>query len=193
MLHPCNDPNEYIAYKYEHLWFNEEGLMLALQAHVAVVCEHVKYGSFVVQTDADLEVIFHCRRDFPKVRTIELFAKLEDIIASSGGSNPIPRSIHIGGSSSPAPVAPVVPVIPPSVASPSFAADLHCEDDDQCDLEDNRTFGELVTVVANNRRTPLGEFRSVSQKGLKRRCARMKRKMNPCWFLRIVTTTTRAF
>ncbi|MED6164482.1 hypothetical protein PIB30_090517 [Stylosanthes scabra] len=128
---------------------------LFYRAPVAVVSEHVKYGSFVVQTDADLEVIFHCRRDFPEVRTTELFAKLEDIVASSDGSNPIPPSVHIGGSSSSAPVASVVPVIPPPVASPSFAADLHDKDDIQCDLEDNRTFGELITVVANNPRTPL--------------------------------------
>ncbi|MED6200556.1 hypothetical protein PIB30_086361 [Stylosanthes scabra] len=117
---------------------------LFYRAPVAVVSEHVKYGSFVVQTDANLEVIFHCRRDFAEVMTIELFAKLEDIVASSGESNLIPPSVHIGGSSSLAPVAPVVPVIPPPVASPSFAADLHHEDDDQCDLEDNRTFGELI-------------------------------------------------
>ncbi|MED6205654.1 hypothetical protein PIB30_019776 [Stylosanthes scabra] len=109
--------------------------------------------------DADLEVIFHCRRDFPDVRTIELYAKLEDVIASSDKYNPNPASVHIGGSSSSTSVALVVPVIPPFVASPSFTADLHLEDDDECDLEDNRTFGELVTVVANNPRTPLGEYR----------------------------------
>ncbi|MED6113196.1 hypothetical protein PIB30_068620 [Stylosanthes scabra] len=116
---------------------------LFYRAPVAVVSEHAKYGSFVVQTDADLEVIFHYRRDFPEVRMTELFAKLEDIVASSGGSNPIPPSVDIGGSSSSAPVAPVVPVIPPPVASPSFAADLHHDYDDQCDLEDNRTFEAL--------------------------------------------------
>ncbi|MED6223629.1 hypothetical protein PIB30_075889 [Stylosanthes scabra] len=155
---------------------------LFYKAPVAVISEH---------TDVDLVVIFHYRRDFSEVRTTELFAKLEDIIASSGRSNPIPPFVYIGGSSSSPPVAPFVPVIPPYVASPSFAADLHREDDDQCDLEDNCTFGELVTEVANNPRTPLGEFRSVSQKGLKRRYVRMKKKMNPSWFLRIVTTTTR--
>ncbi|MED6205975.1 hypothetical protein PIB30_022718 [Stylosanthes scabra] len=128
---------------------------LFYRAPVAVVSEHVKYGSFVVQTDADLEVIFHCGRDFPEVRTTELFAKLEDIVATSGGSNPIPPSVDIGGSSSSAPVAPVVPGIPPSITSPSFVADLHHDYDDQCDLEDNCTFGELVTAVANIRRTPL--------------------------------------
>ncbi|MED6176745.1 hypothetical protein PIB30_091181 [Stylosanthes scabra] len=139
---------------------------LFYRAPVAVVSEHVKYGSFVVQTDADLEVIFHCRRDFPEVRTTALFAKLEDIIASSGGSNPNPPSVHIGGSSSSAPVAPVVPVIPPSVAFPSFACDLHREDDDQCDLEDNCTFGELVTAVANNPRTPLREVQISEPEGV---------------------------
>ncbi|MED6115616.1 hypothetical protein PIB30_092396 [Stylosanthes scabra] len=120
---------------------------LFYRTRVAVVYEHVKYGSFVVQTDTDLE----------EVRTTELFAKLEDIIASFGGSNPIPPFVHIGGSSSSAPiaVAPVAPVIPPSVASPSFAADLNREDVNRCDLEDNRTFGELMTAVANNPLTPL--------------------------------------
>ncbi|MED6140494.1 hypothetical protein PIB30_093752 [Stylosanthes scabra] len=40
---------------------------LFYRASVAVLSEHVKYGSFVVQTDADLEVIFHCRRDFQRL------------------------------------------------------------------------------------------------------------------------------
>ncbi|MED6170210.1 hypothetical protein PIB30_028725 [Stylosanthes scabra] len=95
---------------------------LFYRAHVAVVFEHVKYGSFVVQSDADF----------------------------SGESNPIPTFVHIGGSLSSAPIAPVVPVIPPCVASPSFAADLHHEDDDGCDMGDNRTFGVLVVTVANS-------------------------------------------
>ncbi|MED6131809.1 hypothetical protein PIB30_013291 [Stylosanthes scabra] len=110
-------------------------------APVAVVSEHVNYGSFVVQSDADLEVIFHCRKDFPE---------LVDFIASSGGSNPNPTSGHIGSSSSSALVTPVVPVIPPCVVSPSFTANLHHEDDVGCDLGENRTFGELVAVVANS-------------------------------------------
>ncbi|MED6174099.1 hypothetical protein PIB30_065699 [Stylosanthes scabra] len=120
---------------------------LFYRAPVAVLSEHVKYGSFVVQTDVDLEVIFHSRRNFSEVRTTELFVKLEDIVTSSGGSNPIPPSVDIGGSSSSAPVAPVVPVIPQPVASPSFTANLHHDYDDQCDLEDNRTFGELATTI----------------------------------------------
>ncbi|MED6119826.1 hypothetical protein PIB30_015346 [Stylosanthes scabra] len=115
--------------------------------HIAVVSEHVKYGPFVIQTDADLEVIFHCRRDFPEIRTTNLYVKLEDIIASSGESNPNPSSLHIGGSSSSTPAVSIVPLITPPVASPSFAADLY--------REDNNTFGELVTAVASNPRHPL--------------------------------------
>ncbi|MED6121047.1 hypothetical protein PIB30_026388 [Stylosanthes scabra] len=101
-------------------------------------------------SDADFEVIFHCRRDFLKVGKTELYAKLADVVASSGRSNPNPTSDHIGGSSSSAPVAQVVQVIPPCIASPSFMADLHHEDDDECDLGDNRTFGELVAAVTNS-------------------------------------------
>ncbi|MED6178324.1 hypothetical protein PIB30_106478, partial [Stylosanthes scabra] len=126
---------------------------LFYRAPVAVVSEHVKYGLFVVHSDVDLEVIFHCRRDFSEVRTTELYAKLEDVVASSDGSNPNPTSNRIGGSSSSAPVASVVPVIPPCVASPSFVADLHNEDDNGCDLGDNRTFGELVPAVPTIRAT----------------------------------------
>ncbi|MED6167906.1 hypothetical protein PIB30_007221 [Stylosanthes scabra] len=122
---------------------------------VAVVSEHVQYSPFIINTDDDLEVIFHCRRDFLEVRTTELYAKLVDIVAISNGSNQHPPSIHIGGSSSlPPPAAPAGPVIPPLVASPSFAADLLRDDDDEYDLDDNRTFGELVTAVASNPRTP---------------------------------------
>ncbi|MED6114390.1 hypothetical protein PIB30_079789 [Stylosanthes scabra] len=123
---------------------------LFYRAPVVVVSEHVKYGSFAVQTDADLDVIFHYRRDFLEVRTTVLYAKFEDIIASSDGSNPNPPSFHIGGSSSSAPVALVVPVIPPSVASPSFTADLHRENNDECDLEDNRTFAIALTHEEND-------------------------------------------
>ncbi|MED6118170.1 hypothetical protein PIB30_000150 [Stylosanthes scabra] len=108
---------------------------LFYRAPVVVVSEHVQ--------------------DFPEVRTTELYAKLVDIVASSDGSNQHPQSIHIGGSSSlPPPAAPAGPVIPPLVASPSFAADLHRDDDDEYDLDDNRAFGELVTAVASNPRTP---------------------------------------
>ncbi|MED6138785.1 hypothetical protein PIB30_077815 [Stylosanthes scabra] len=151
---------------------------LFYRAPVAVVFEHVKYGFFVVQTDADLEVIFHCQKDFSEVRMTELFAKLEDIIASSGGSNPNPPSVHIGCASSSAPVVPVVPVIPPSVASPYFAVDLHREDDYECDLEYNHTFGELVTAVVNNAHTHLTGVQINEPEGVEEALHDMKKKMN---------------
>ncbi|MED6212011.1 hypothetical protein PIB30_079062, partial [Stylosanthes scabra] len=97
----------------------------------------------MIQTDADLEVIFHCRRDFPKVRTTELFAKLEDIVASSGGSNPIPPSVDIGGSSSSAPVAqlyrelvttvdnnPRTPLMGGQISEPEGVEEALCEDEE---------------------------------------------------------------
>ncbi|MED6121258.1 hypothetical protein PIB30_028361 [Stylosanthes scabra] len=128
---------------------------LFYRAPVAVVSEHVQYSPFVINSDDDLEVIFHCRSDFPEVRTTELYAKLVDIVASSDGSNQHPPSVHIGGSSSlPPPAELAIPVIPLPVASPSFAADLHPDDDDECDLDDNRTFGELVTAIDSNPRSP---------------------------------------
>ncbi|MED6177429.1 hypothetical protein PIB30_097999, partial [Stylosanthes scabra] len=111
-------------------------------------------GSFVVEDDEDLEVIFHCRRDFLEVRSTELYVKLEDVIASSGESNSNSTSVHTGGSLSSTPVSPVVPVIPQVVSSHSSATDLHREDDDGFDLGDNRTFGELVTAVANSPHNP---------------------------------------
>ncbi|MED6172356.1 hypothetical protein PIB30_049376 [Stylosanthes scabra] len=86
---------------------------LFYRALVAVVSEHVQYSPFVINSNDDLEVIFHCRRDFPEVRTTELYAKLVDIVASSDGSNQHPPSVHIGGSSSlPPPAEPAIPVIP---------------------------------------------------------------------------------
>ncbi|MED6152190.1 hypothetical protein PIB30_089505, partial [Stylosanthes scabra] len=76
------------------------------KAPVVVVSEHVKCELFVVLSDTDLEIIFHYWRDFPEVRTTELYARLEDIVASFGRSNSNPTSFHIGGSSSSSPVAP---------------------------------------------------------------------------------------
>ncbi|MED6121967.1 hypothetical protein PIB30_035205 [Stylosanthes scabra] len=123
---------------------NEKSMITTKKkGHVAVVSEHVKYESFVVQSDVDLEVIFHSQRNFLEVRTTKLYVKLENIVASSSGSNLNPTSIHIGGYSSAGPIVPVVPVILPCVTSLSFAADLHHENDDGCDLGDNRTFGEV--------------------------------------------------
>ncbi|MED6110850.1 hypothetical protein PIB30_046734 [Stylosanthes scabra] len=92
--------------------------------------------SFRLQSDTDLEVIFHCRRDFPEVKTTELHAKL-DVVASSGGSNPNPTSLL-----------------------------LHREDDDGCDLENNRIFGELVKAVANSPHNMPREIQISEPKGV---------------------------
>ncbi|MED6203929.1 hypothetical protein PIB30_004059 [Stylosanthes scabra] len=53
---------------------------------VSVVSESVKYGSFVIGGDEDLQVLFYYRKQFPEVMMIELFAKLKDLITSSSGS-----------------------------------------------------------------------------------------------------------
>ncbi|MED6200193.1 hypothetical protein PIB30_082697 [Stylosanthes scabra] len=57
---------------------------------VAVVSSGVKYDCFSVESDEDLQVLFHCRQQFPEVRTTELYVEIADGGASSGGSNPHP-------------------------------------------------------------------------------------------------------
>ncbi|XP_057724109.1 uncharacterized protein LOC130940076 [Arachis stenosperma] len=71
---------------------------------IAVVSTGVQYETFVLRTDEDMQVLFHCRRSFPKVRIHELFAKLEHGIDSSGASAPNPQSTTIGGASTSMPV-----------------------------------------------------------------------------------------
>ncbi|RYR62833.1 hypothetical protein Ahy_A04g020585 isoform B [Arachis hypogaea] len=92
--------------------------------------DDMKYDSFVIGSDEDLEVLFHCHRQYPEVRTAELLAKLIDVVSNIGGSNRNTQtpgtaagssSRHVGASSS-------VPVIAPQdepVASPSFTVDLN--------------------------------------------------------------------
>nr|XP_025671040.1 uncharacterized protein LOC112770817 [Arachis hypogaea] len=59
---------------------------------IAVVSTGVQYETFMLRTDEDMQVLFHCRRSFPEVRIHELFAKLEHGIDSSGASSPNPQS-----------------------------------------------------------------------------------------------------
>ncbi|MED6224013.1 hypothetical protein PIB30_079673 [Stylosanthes scabra] len=78
---------------------------LFCRAPVVVVSEHVKYGLFVVQSDIDLEVIFHCRSDFLEVRTTELYVKLvkvgdkrtfgELVAAVANSPHNVPRGAQI--------------------------------------------------------------------------------------------------
>ncbi|XP_057723338.1 uncharacterized protein LOC130939235 [Arachis stenosperma] len=74
--------------------------------------------------------MFHCRRQFPEVRTPELLAKLVDVVSSSGGSNRNTTTLATvsGSSSRPAVASSSVPAYEPPlqpVASPLFAVDLH--------------------------------------------------------------------
>ncbi|MED6126020.1 hypothetical protein PIB30_074342 [Stylosanthes scabra] len=61
----------------------------------------VKYGCFAIEGDEDLQVLFHCRRQFPEVRTTELFVEIVDPLASFGGSAPNPHSTNAAGPSRP--------------------------------------------------------------------------------------------
>ncbi|RYR42028.1 hypothetical protein Ahy_A08g038479 [Arachis hypogaea] len=88
---------------------------------ILVLRDDVKYDSFVIGSDEDLEVLFYCRWQFFKVKTPELLAKLVDVVSSSGATAAYSSSRHVGASS-------FVPVIAPEamvVATPSFAADLN--------------------------------------------------------------------
>ncbi|XP_015936000.1 uncharacterized protein LOC127744102 [Arachis duranensis] len=90
----------------------------------------VKYDCFTIGSDEDLKVMFHCRQQFPEVRTLELLAKLVDAVSNSGGSNrnTITLATVAGSSSRPAVASSSVPAYEPPVqpvASPSFAVDLN--------------------------------------------------------------------
>ncbi|MED6122574.1 hypothetical protein PIB30_040956, partial [Stylosanthes scabra] len=71
--------------------------MIYYRIPISVVASGVKYGCFAVERDDDLQILFHCRRQFPEVRTTELFVEIVDPIASSGGSAPNPRLVNVGG------------------------------------------------------------------------------------------------
>ncbi|MED6169612.1 hypothetical protein PIB30_022830 [Stylosanthes scabra] len=51
------------------------------------------------QADEDLQVLFHCRRKLPKVRTTGLFVEMLAPLANSGGSAPNPHSANVAGPS----------------------------------------------------------------------------------------------
>ncbi|XP_015956066.1 uncharacterized protein LOC107480436 [Arachis duranensis] len=97
---------------------------------ITVLQDSVKYDSFTIRNDEDLQVMFLCRRQFFKVRTPELLAKLVDVVSSSGGSNRNTNALATvaGSSSRPAVTSSSVPAYEPPappVASPSFAVDLN--------------------------------------------------------------------
>ncbi|RYR08416.1 hypothetical protein Ahy_B05g076092 [Arachis hypogaea] len=97
---------------------------------ITVLQKTVKYDCFTIGSDEDLQVMFHCRRQFPKVRTPELLAKLVDVVSSSGDSNRNTTTLATasGSSSRPSVASSSVPTYEPPVqpvASPSFAVDLN--------------------------------------------------------------------
>ncbi|RYR46958.1 hypothetical protein Ahy_A07g032848 [Arachis hypogaea] len=103
---------------------------------VTVLQNTVKYDCFTINNDADLQVMFLCRRQFPEVRTPELLARLVDVVSSSGGSNRNTNTMAnaAGSSSRPAVASSSVPVYEPvvqHVASPSFAVDLNATEGDE--------------------------------------------------------------
>ncbi|RYR23853.1 hypothetical protein Ahy_B02g057353 [Arachis hypogaea] len=98
---------------------------------ISVLQEIVKYDCFTIGSDEDLQVLFHCRRQFSEVRTPELLAKLVDVVSSSVGSNQNTHTIGTVADSSSRPVGASSSVLvnePPvePIASPSFAVDLNC-------------------------------------------------------------------
>ncbi|XP_052107552.1 uncharacterized protein LOC127740553 [Arachis duranensis] len=68
---------------------------------ISVLQEIVKYDCFTIGSDEDLQVLLYCRRQFFEVRTLELLAKLVDVVSTSGGSNRnTPTVAMVAGSSS---------------------------------------------------------------------------------------------
>ncbi|MED6206362.1 hypothetical protein PIB30_026068 [Stylosanthes scabra] len=73
--------------------------MIYYRIPISVVAQGVMYDSFAIQADEDLQVLFHCRRQFPEVRTTELFVEMLAPLASSGGSAPGQHSANVAGPS----------------------------------------------------------------------------------------------
>ncbi|XP_015964970.1 uncharacterized protein LOC107488712 [Arachis duranensis] len=97
---------------------------------ISVLQEIVKYDCFTIGRDEDLQVLFHCHRQFREVRTPELLVKLVDVVSSSGGLNRNTPTVAtvVGSNSRPAGASSSVPVyelpVQP-VASPLFVVDLN--------------------------------------------------------------------
>ncbi|QHO55982.1 Putative mutator sub-class protein [Arachis hypogaea] len=79
---------------------------------IADVSAGVRYETFAIGSDEDLQVLFYCRRSFSEVRIPKLLAKLEDGVDSSGASTPNPQSTMVGGASTSMPVVAAAVLIP---------------------------------------------------------------------------------
>ncbi|RYQ85126.1 hypothetical protein Ahy_B10g104634 isoform D [Arachis hypogaea] len=114
---------------------------------IFVLRDDVKYNLLVIGSDKDSQVLFHYHRQFSEVRTLELLAKLVDVVCSLGGLNRNPQPLAMASCSSSilVGVSASVPVIAPEVvlvASPSFAADLNRNCDGK--IGDTRPFDVLL-------------------------------------------------
>ncbi|RYR69344.1 hypothetical protein Ahy_A03g015893 [Arachis hypogaea] len=103
--------------------------MLFYKILISVVRDGIKYDSFVIDSNDDLQVLFHCYHQFFEVRTHELIAKFGDVVSNSGGLNRNHQSVIMAATSNSTPVvaSSSVSVIAHAavlVTSPSFAADL---------------------------------------------------------------------
>ncbi|RYR44083.1 hypothetical protein Ahy_A08g040457 [Arachis hypogaea] len=87
----------------------------------------MRYETFVIGSDEDLQVLFHCRRSFSAVRILELLAKLEDGVDSSGTSASNPQSTTVGGASTSMPVVAAVVLIPYT----QYVAAVHANSNDE--------------------------------------------------------------
>ncbi|MED6158818.1 hypothetical protein PIB30_036326 [Stylosanthes scabra] len=113
---------------------------------IFVMAQGVKYGCFAIEADEDLQVLFHCRRQFLDVRTTELFVEMLDPLASSGGFAPNPHFVVVVVAS-----RSVIQHDPEAhqVASPTFSIYHEAEVADCVgDLGDTRSFREIADAVA---------------------------------------------
>ncbi|XP_057750445.1 uncharacterized protein LOC130968942 [Arachis stenosperma] len=108
---------------------------------ISMLRDDVKYDSLIIGSDEDLEVLFHCSRQFPEVKTPELLAKLVDVVSNSDSSNRNPQAVAMTtcSTSRPSGASSSMPAIAPEVmlvASPSFAADLNRSGDGEVCIVD---------------------------------------------------------
>ncbi|RYR61451.1 hypothetical protein Ahy_A04g018635 [Arachis hypogaea] len=104
---------------------------------ITVLQDTVKYDCFTIGSDEDLQVMFHCRRQFPEVRTPKLLAKLVDVVSSSGGSNRNTNTLATvaGSSSRPAVASSSVPPYEPPCVAPAGVGDGLFDDPEDDDVE----------------------------------------------------------
>ncbi|RYR67452.1 hypothetical protein Ahy_A03g013823 [Arachis hypogaea] len=99
-----------------------------------ILRDDVKYDSFIIGSDEDLEFLFHCHYQIPEVKTLEMLAKFVDVVSSSGGLNWNPQAPAMAAYSNSRPSGAssslhVIVAKATLFVSPSFPADLNCSGD----------------------------------------------------------------